>query len=703
MHKRVLQGLAIGLAAAAAAGLLWAAGWLDPLEARTWDWRVTALARFEKPSDKIGLVFLDQTSLDWGSRENNLSWPWPREVYAPIINLAVRAGARSIAFDVLFTEPSKYGVEDDEALGAAIRNSGCFVNSCFLSREAGSFTNWPALWRPASIRINDHDGLLEKAEMRLPRAVFPIPEIATNAAAIGAVSFNPDPDGVYRRVRLFDVFDGKVVPSLGLASYLMAQPVRTLTIRSGWLRIGNARVPLDRHGRAVLHYRGPSQTHRTVNAAAVIQAALKPGDIPVPLVEAFRDRHVLFGYTAPGLYDLRPTPVGGVYPGVEIHATVLDNLLTSEFMRDAPLGLTLALVVLLSGLAGVFTRCARNAAQTVVAFAVILPLPVVLGFLAYPRGLWVPVVVQLAGAAPALVGGLVLNYATEGRQKRFIKSAFRQYLSPTVIDELLQNPGRLRLGGELRELSIMFSDIQGFTSISEKMDPESLTAFLNEYLTIVTDIILSEGGTVDKYEGDAVIAFWNAPVPQGDHALRAVRAALRCQQKLAERRSAFRDRTGSEVLTRIGIHTGPVVVGNMGSSQRFDYTFLGDAGNLASRLEGLNKQFGTCLLISEAVRARIGDAFPSRLIARVVVVGRREPIAVFEPMFPEEYAGRREPLANFARALGLFTQGRFQDAVGIFDSLADADPAAARYAERCRRLADRPPATWDGILTMTEK
>jgi adenylate cyclase len=249
----------------------------------------------------------------------------------------------------------------------------------------------------------------------------------------------------------------------------------------------------------------------------------------------------------------------------------------------------------------------------------------------------------------------------------------------------------------------MFSDIQGFTSISEKMDPESLTAFLNEYLTIVTDIILSEGGTVDKYEGDAVIAFWNAPVPQGDHALRAVRAALRCQQKLAERRSAFRDRTGSEVLTRIGIHTGPVVVGNMGSSQRFDYTFLGDAGNLASRLEGLNKQFGTCLLISEAVRARIGDAFPSRLIARVVVVGRREPIAVFEPMFPEEYAGRREPLANFARALGLFTQGRFQDAVGIFDSLADADPAAARYAERCRRLADRPPATWDGILTMTEK
>ncbi|MBN2060002.1 MAG: adenylate/guanylate cyclase domain-containing protein, partial [Deltaproteobacteria bacterium] len=197
----------------------------------------------------------------------------------------------------------------------------------------------------------------------------------------------------------------------------------------------------------------------------------------------------------------------------------------------------------------------------------------------------------------------MINYTIKGRQKRYIKNVFKQYLSPAVIERLVENPDKLALGGEMRELSIFFSDIQGFTGISEQLSPPELTALLNDYLSAMTDIILAEGGTIDKYEGDAIIAFWNAPLDVPDHAKRAVRSALLCGRKLSELRPGFRKRIGTDIYARIGINTGQVVVGNMGSNQRFDYTFLGDAGNLASRLEGVNKQFSTYLMVSEYTMA----------------------------------------------------------------------------------------------------
>ncbi len=230
----------------------------------------------------------------------------------------------------------------------------------------------------------------------------------------------------------------------------------------------------------------------------------------------------------------------------------------------------------------------------------------------------------------------MVNYSTEGRQKRYIKNAFKQYLSPAVIEQLISHPERLKLGGERRELSIFFSDLQGFTSISEGLSPEELTALLNEYLSAMTDIIQEEGGTVDKFEGDAIIAFWNAPLDLDDHALRAVRSALRCQESLARMRPAFRERVGKDLYMRIGINTGPAVVGNMGSHSRFDYTVLGDAVNLAARLEGINKQFKTYTMISQATLEQMADAFPVRELSRVAVVGRKEPVTVYEPMFEEE-------------------------------------------------------------------
>ncbi len=656
--ERRRGGLLIGAGAAALALLLWFSGTLRGWEDATWTWRVRLLARPGPHTDQIRLILLDQASLDWGSEVNGWSWPWPREVYAPILDFCRRAGARSVAFDVLFTEPSVYGVEDDMALGEAIRRVGRFAGARFLKVRPGS---------------PDADGVTE-----------PIPEVATAARLLANVSDVPDPDGIFRRAGLLRRWHGELVPSLGVATWLVARDTLgrdTLAVEPGHVRIGPHTVPAAPDGTALLRYRGPASVYRTYSAAAVIQSELRleAGEQPSIDPAELRDRYVLFGFSAPGLLDLRPTPLSRVSPGVVIHATVLDDLLTDDFLRPAPATAVVAGVFLLALLTGLLLTGGGRQSRQIAVSVVMLALPFALGVAAYGPGWWWPILPHEAGVAMALVGALAWNYATEGRQRRFIKQAFRHYLSPAVIERIVADPDALRLGGERRELTIMFSDLAGFTSLSEGLDPEALTALLNDYLTGMTDIILEEGGTLDKYEGDAILAFWNAPLDQPDHAARACRAAVRCQRWLREHNPEFRERCGRELAMRIGIHTGEVVVGNMGSRQRFDYTVLGDAANLASRLEGANKAFRTGTMISGTTRRLAADAILCRSLGAVRVIGRREPVEVFELA---GLAGDPEPetWTVFAEALAAWRAGDVDRAAVLLDSLAARDPAAAACA-----------------------
>jgi adenylate cyclase len=534
-----------------------------------------------------------------------------------------------------------------------------------------------------------------------------VPEIASRSPALADVQHNPDPDGIYRRGRLFRVFDGKTVPSFALACLMSGSPELPIGIAEGMLTVAGRPVPIDKDGNAILRFRGPSgTTYRQYSAASVIQSELRIRAGEEPVIkdpDAFRGRHVIFGFSAPGLYDLRPAPVGGVFPGSEIHATALDNLLSGDFISDAGTAATIAAVFLLALSSAVAVAFSRKAWQSLLLFAAFLPLPVLLCLLAYSRGYWLPLVVQEAAVALSLLGALAVNYATEGAQKRFLKNTFRQYLSPEYIEQLIAHPERVKLGGERRILSIFFSDLQGFTGISEGLTPEALTALLNEYLSAMTDILQEEGGTVDKYIGDAIVAFWNAPIEQPDHAERAARAALRCHEKLAEMRPALREKTGKDLFMRTGLNTGFAVVGNMGSRTRFDYTVLGDAVNLASRLEGINKQFGTHVLASGAMRDALPETFRAREISRVAVVGRNEPVRVFELLSEKDSAARGEELSAFAEGLRAFSAGDFAVALEAFLPHAEADPPAAAYARKCRALIENPPERWEGVWVMTEK
>jgi adenylate cyclase len=703
-------GLLVGFAAAAVALASWLPGALDDFEYRTWDWRVRLFARTGAATDDIVLVLLDQQSLDWGKRENGLSWPWPREMYAIVTDFCRRAGAKAVAFDVLYTEPSFYGVDDDAALGRAWADLGTAVGAAFLAGEGGSSETWPAGIVEPDLGVAGLRAWLDGGRPRLvefPTADFPVEEIGSSARVLANTNFTQDRDGVYRRGTLFSVFDGRIVPSMGLAAYLAGNPGdHDLAVTAGSLSIDGHEVPIDRDGRAILRYRGTAAAYRPLGAAAVIQSELRlrDGDEPVVDPSLLAGKYVFFGFSAPGLLDLRHSPVDGAHPGVAINATVLDNLLSGDFMRTVALAPAVALLVLLCLAAGVAVASATSPGRSGMAWVVFLPLAPLAAVGAYALGWWLELVPLEAGVLVSLAGASLASYATEGRQRRFLKGAFSQYLSPAVIERIIADPGELKLGGERRELSIFFSDIEGFTGISEKMEPEALTDLMNDYLTAMTGIIQEEGGTLDKYIGDAIVAFWNAPVELADHPVRAVRAALRCQEKLSELRPGYRALCGADLRMRIGLNWGPVVVGNLGSRTRFAYTMLGDAVNLASRLEGANKAFGTYAMMSADLHARLGGAFPARELGRIQVKGRREPLAVLEPMTATQLDARRAVLEAFDRGLRAWYEGRFEEAVTAFEAIAADDPPAARYAAECRGKLKTPHAgPWTGVLELKEK
>jgi adenylate cyclase len=705
MLSKPAQGLLSGFIAALLILAAWQYQWLESWEFTTWNWRVRYFAQASPSARQIKLILLDQASLDWGFQSQRWPWPWPREAYAALIRFTQRGGAKVLAFDVLFTEDSVHGVEDDQLLGETMGAAGNIVSAVFLSAgQSGQLKTWPP---HATVPNKQLSALLPwlRAHIKphMTHAAFPVPEIARHSGSVGHVVGNPDRDAVIRRANLFSLFDGRPVPSLGMAAYLLANAPQYVHLQKGWLQLDNRRIPVAPDGRAILNFRGTTTAYETYGIKDILKSEirLRSGEAPVINPSVFKDAYVVFGLSAPGLLDLRPTPLSPVASGALIHATLIDNLLANDALRDTPSLVVLSTLLLLSLGAALAVTLSNRTRHAILAFILLGPLPVVIAFLAYAQGYWFPLVAPFLAVTLSLFTGLVINYATEGRQRVYIRHAFEHYLSPTVIQQLLDDPTRLQVGGERRYLSIMFTDLEGFSRIAECLPPQQLTALLNDYLSDMTSIILEEGGTLDKYEGDAIIAFWNAPIEQPDHAVRACRTALRCQRKLAERRQELYKRVGAKLFMRIGLNSGEVVVGNMGSSNRFDYTVLGDNANLAARLEGANKVFGTYLMVSESTWFLAKHAFIGREIATLRVVGRSTPVTVYEIV---ALAGepRAERLDVYEEALRRYKQRDLQQALALFQQLPD-DPASQAYVKRCRKALACNLAEWDLVWNLTAK
>jgi len=700
LPKRLLRGLVIGLLAFTAAALVSRTGLLDSLEWKSWDARLRLLARPEKADSSLVLLLIDQYSLDF-YEDQGLSWPWPRQIYSAVVDFLRAGGARAVFFDLILSEPSAYGDEDDLNLARAMSRAGNVFLPVFLSREVADREDGSGAEEKAAALLSGR-----KWDRRKPPARAVVPSVSASlcldvlfdaARGVGNVRFEADDDGVFRRAPLLFGYRDLILPTLPLA---LAEHVRGREIDLD-------AVPLDRGGRMVINYHGPTGTYRAYPLAAIINswAVIEEGGVPQIRPSEFAGKIVLVGGSAPGLLDLRPTPLSPVSPGTEIQAAIIDNLLHDDFIRVVPPWLSLALLLLFSVLTATAVSYLQRTGHLVLFLAFVFCLPAAAAAAAYRGGLWLELAAPQLAVAASFIGAALGNYRTEGRQRRFIKAVFRHYLSPQVIEGILADPSRLRLGGERREVSSFFSDVQGFTSISERLSPEELVHLLNAYLSEMTDIILDTGGTLDKYEGDAVIAFWNAPLEQEDHALRACRAALRCQARLAELRPFFREKCGSDLRMRIGLNSGEAVVGNMGSRSRFDYTAMGDTINLAARLEGACKAYGLFLLAGEGTVARAGEAVVAREADLLRVVGRKQPVRVFELVGEAGFVSEevRNRLRTYQSALEAYRSRNFGEALKRFEGL-EGDPLAAVHGRRCRDLlAAPPPEDWDGVFDLKSK
>jgi adenylate cyclase len=694
-RKKALRGTLVGLAVFAASLLFGLLGAFRTLEWRSWDARLRLLANPGRASSDIVLLAVDQYSLDVFEKEQGLGWPWPRQIYAGILDFLKAGGAKAVFFDLMLTEASTYGIDDDRLLAEAMIRSGNVVLPFFLSAAEGETD-------PGEEQVLERSAL--KAGVGFPRpagqpsrsVALPVDILAAAAVKMGNVQFVPDGDSVYRRLPLVFAYRGRFFPALPLALADVAGDAPDL-----------ARIPLDRSGNMILRYFGPDGTYQTYSIGAVInsQARIEEGLEPQIQPREFSGKTVLVGTKAAGLLDVRSTPFGGVYPGMEILATALDNIVRGGAVREAPAAVAWISVLILALLAGIGTSLLKKIGH-LAALGLALPVLAAAGsVLAARAGLWVEFVAPAFAGVTAFIAASLLNYGIEGRQRRFIKSAFRYYLSPQVIDRVLDDPSLLCLGGEKREITAFFSDVAGFTSISEGLSPEDLVGLLNAYLSDMTDIILDLGGTLDKYEGDAIIAFWNAPVDQPDHAVRACRAALRCQKRLAERREELQLRFGHEVRMRVGLNSGPAVVGNMGSERRFDYTAMGDTMNLASRLEGAGKLYGVSVLVGEETERRVRDEILVREVDVIRVVGKKQAVRIFELLGEKDAvpADEVERAGRFGRALEAYRARRFAEAEAAFGALA-GDPVAAVYAGRARHAAASPPPVgWDGVHDLDRK
>lgn len=691
--------------------VLYVLGLFNFLEFKAYDSLMVSTSQTTVPSEDIMVILLDQESLDWAQEELGWSWPWPRKAYADVVRFLADGGANSLAFDVMFTEPSVYGPEDDNDFEDASNKFAGTIHTVFLSDQYGNSETWP---EDANTPVFETEGFdekqIERTSPQMP-ALFPIKNLRNSASVIGNITSTFDADKVIRRTNLFYPVDGKAVPSLGFASLLSREGTNetiTYDARKKAVKLLGKEIPVDKDYKPYLRFRGDLDRYIPYSAGQILQSwyAIQNGEDPLLETHEFAGKYVFFGFYAPGLFDLCTTPISTVYPGMGVHITLLDNFLQDDYIRKAS-NIVELMAILLASLAGAFAIIIaghipiirrHSIPFSLCAVAVEIVCVITLAFLRFLNSYWFPGISPIIAIIASYIFVLLTDYAFEGKQKKYLKSAFKQYLSPVVIEELIAHPDRLKLGGERKEISIFFSDVQGFTSISEKLSPEELTSLLNDYLSAMSDIILASGGTIDKYEGDAIIAFWNAPTHQEDHAKRALEAAMKCQRVLAEMRPTLALRAKTGMYMRIGLNTGPAVVGNMGSHNRFDYTMLGDAVNLAARLEGQNKQFGTYTMCTQEMKQaaeKCGCTKHFRELARIAVVGKTEAVTVFQPLEQDEYFAIKDIIPIFDEGRKLFYAGELEKALAVFERIKEKDPPAKSYAAKCKQLMERGTENWE--------
>lgn len=726
--KLSLRALAISFTVAALVMLGYGAGLLERLEWQSYDWRV-AHYRAEKTADpRIAVVLIDDASL---KAMNDVAgrWPWPRSVYADLLEYFGYAAPQSVSFDITFTEKQGFGFKGegllnphDQRLVDATAEAPYAHHAARLVLDSADEVNTGLLNRPLPRAFVDKFSVTARLggagvmrgfnDPRNNAYYLPMKELYEATRAVGSVEVNADADGVYRHARLFHRYQDDYFPALSTSALLQLLKPTTIERTEGTIRFGDVDIPVAPDGAYLVNYYGRYTTYSFSGLMASLQQ-IRAGDIEHLVVDPaeFQDKIVFIGASAAGLEDLKKTPVHSKLPGVLIHAAIVSNVLNSDFLQPAAAAMTYTQIALLAPLTclGVFLL-RRNTLK------MLLPLAVAAAFLAwahveFQRQVLVDVVPPLASVALAWAASFASLLFTEGREKRKFKRMMSQYLSPAVLATVIDNPedyAKAEVGSK-ENLSILFSDIRSFTSLSERLPAEQVVEMLNYYFSAMTDTIFKHQGTIDKFIGDAIMAFWGAPLRIADHADKAVASALEMIQRLAQVNAWLESNGFPRIEIGIGIHSGDVILGNIGSESKLEYTVIGDNVNLASRLEGLTKTYDCPLLITETTHAGLTLPIPCRLVDLVRVKGKQVPIRIYHPMAlpatlpPDQHAALEDVARRTTQAFMYYLERRWDQAIETLEGVPH-DRVSEQLLERCRDYQTRPPsADWDGAHTMTTK
>jgi adenylate cyclase len=764
-HLPLMLGMAV-LATAVSAGC-WKLGllWLPDAERALYDSALTRFARESQRSSEIVVLAIDQTSLD-GVRNNPAyarnfgNYPWTRSLWARVVEELAHQGARAVLLDIVMDE--RYtDVSADLALAEALRDTGMpFYLGVSTHPSAAPLPKVDAVHLPASPgaprpqlqpaaappptsppAFDDEEEQQPADPFEAARAlafpvraegrtlpllesepapgllvrnhiVPPVPALLKETDGFGLVEVEQDPDGSMRRTR-FAYTDGQnayVTLPVALAADLFE--ARELVFSGRKMRLGSREFRVNSDGSAEINYGGTMHDRfPIVPVIAVLDAwALRQEDRPSGLDDnLFRGKIVVVGGLALGLGDHKATPFVGSTPGVSKQLAVLENLLSGRFITEAPFWASLLFALGLAALSSVVLMTLRwpvlEFAWLMLIFAAVF---LVAGLsLALERVHVLSAMPVMAGLLASL-GAMASNHLFANREAVFIRQAFSRYMEPKLIEQMIEERQLPRLDGEEREITAFFSDIRGFSTFSERFreDPRKLVRVLNMYLTRVSSALLHQGGCLDKYIGDAVVCLFGAPVNHTDHAVRACRGALAAQAEVDRLREEFRQQGLPDVYTRIGLNSAKLFVGNFGSEQLFDYTAMGDGMNLASRLEGANKAYGSLIMIGPRTYELARDFIEVRELDQVRVAGKTEAVRVYELLalkgqLPEQ---KRETVERYHEALALYRQRRFSEAATVLEARLAKDPKdgpTAALLERCHQYAKTPPPpSWDGVASL---
>ena len=644
-------------------------------------------------------------------------WPWPREYFAHVIENLNEAGVKAIGIDVIFEQADINGPESDDRFAEVLRN----CNNVIIS------------------------GKIEARQGRtvIETLVEPYEKFTKAGTAWGLVSFDLDSDGFYRRYLIGQTFNDTVYSSFAAEILKIYRGLdRNTEVKNfpDHYKVGDIIVPKINSYSALINYSGPAKTFKHYSFDSVLDdvdfdlveefdldSFDDPGDlemgIPPGLLHSgvLKDKIVLIGYTMQELHDEFPTPfletrdaegrlIQVLTNGVEIHANALNMILTGNYLESIPYSWQIFILIILALLIYVFTRFLSTLLGTAVSTAVFIGY-FVTSFVVFSQ---LNTILEISPALMVIllsfIGHNLYHYILTQNERRMIHGAFSHYVPEKVVSQILNDPEKLQLGGEECVVSVMFSDVAGFTSISEKLTPAELVKLLNEYLTEMTDIILANDGIIDKYEGDAIMAEFGVPVHYEGHAVMACKAALQMQKKLAYLRTKWEKEGKPMLKARVGINTGEVIVGNMGSKNVFDYTVMGDHVNLGSRLEGANKFYGTYIMISEFTYEYVKNDFITRELDLIRVKGKEKPIKVFELIAEKrERPGEKmmQMLAYYNEGLELYKSQNWDDAIEKFEAglkMIPEDTPSSEYRSRCIEYKfNSPGPNWDGVTVMTEK